>query len=285
MNQPFTYTTTNLCLSFAETFTFSAKEKDAETGYSYFGSRYYTSDLSIWLSVDPMSDKYPSLSPYTYCANNPIKLVDPNGEEFGDYYDFYGNYLGTDGNKDGIVYLVQGSSTSYIKNHKVVNKEDPNIHISQTTTYRDLATAVALFHSNGNNGGKKEVGGAYDLDGNWKEGESFDDHVKLPISVGKTSIHLHTWGKSDEIGTKKCRSPENPSDKDWDSFAGFSQNIIVGKTIGEYDCSSACFINRKPVICFYGNKKTAESNCTIGIEAAKKIINKGSTLEYIIKPF
>ncbi|MCQ2270350.1 MAG: RHS repeat-associated core domain-containing protein [Bacteroidales bacterium] len=61
--------------------TFSAKEKDTETGYSYFGSRYYSSDLSIWLSVDPQSDKYPSFSPYTYCANNPIKLVDPNGEE------------------------------------------------------------------------------------------------------------------------------------------------------------------------------------------------------------
>ena len=27
-----------------------------------------------------MSDKYPSLSPYVYCADNPIKLVDPNGE-------------------------------------------------------------------------------------------------------------------------------------------------------------------------------------------------------------
>ena len=67
--------------------TFSAKEKDAETGYSYFGSRYYSSDLSIWLSVDPMSDKYPSLSPYTYCANNPIKLVDPNGATWEDPYD------------------------------------------------------------------------------------------------------------------------------------------------------------------------------------------------------
>ena len=68
--------------SFSARFTFSAKEKDAETSYSYFGSRYYNSDLSIWLSVDPMSDKYPSLSPYTYCANNPIKLMDPNGEDY-----------------------------------------------------------------------------------------------------------------------------------------------------------------------------------------------------------
>ena len=62
-------------------YTFSAKERDSETGLSYFGARYYSSDLSIWLSVDPMSAKYPSLSPYVYCANNPIKLVDPNGEE------------------------------------------------------------------------------------------------------------------------------------------------------------------------------------------------------------
>ena len=66
----------------AAPFTFSAKEKDTETGFSYFGSRYYISDLSIWLSVDPMSDKYPSSSPYVYCANNPIKLVDPNGEDW-----------------------------------------------------------------------------------------------------------------------------------------------------------------------------------------------------------
>ncbi len=65
-------------------YTFSAKERDSETGLSYFGSRYYSSDLSVWLSVDPMSDKYPSLSPYTYCADNPVKLVDPNGEEVCD---------------------------------------------------------------------------------------------------------------------------------------------------------------------------------------------------------
>ena len=61
--------------------TFTGKERDSETGFSYFGARYYDSDLmTSWLSVDPMADKYPGLSPYAYCGWNPVKLVDPNGE-------------------------------------------------------------------------------------------------------------------------------------------------------------------------------------------------------------
>ncbi|MDD6583065.1 MAG: SpvB/TcaC N-terminal domain-containing protein [Bacteroidales bacterium] len=66
---------------YASRYTFSGKERDEETDYGYFGARYYNSDLSIWLSVDPMADKYPGLSPYTYCANNPVRLVDEDGRE------------------------------------------------------------------------------------------------------------------------------------------------------------------------------------------------------------
>ncbi|MCQ2297651.1 MAG: hypothetical protein MJZ51_03410 [Bacteroidales bacterium] len=73
--------TTNATLSAAVLrFAFSGKEKDLETGLSYFGARYYDADLTTgWLSVDPMADKYPSMSPYNYCAGNPVKLVDPDG--------------------------------------------------------------------------------------------------------------------------------------------------------------------------------------------------------------
>ncbi len=67
---------------YEERYTFTGKEKDSETGYYAFGARYYDCDLSgIFLSVDPMSDKYPSISPYAYCAWNPVKLVDPDGRE------------------------------------------------------------------------------------------------------------------------------------------------------------------------------------------------------------
>ena len=62
-------------------YTFSGKEKDDETGYSYFGARYYDSDISVWLSVDPLSDKYPYQSAYSYVGLRPINVIDPNGED------------------------------------------------------------------------------------------------------------------------------------------------------------------------------------------------------------
>jgi RHS repeat-associated protein len=60
---------------------FIGKERDSETGFSYFGARYYDSDLMTgWLSVDPMADDFLYISPYNYCEWNPVKLKDPNGE-------------------------------------------------------------------------------------------------------------------------------------------------------------------------------------------------------------
>ena len=62
-------------------YTFSGKEKDVETGYEYFGARYYDSGISILLSVDPMAEKYPHQTNYVYCSNNPVMIIDPNGED------------------------------------------------------------------------------------------------------------------------------------------------------------------------------------------------------------
>ena len=67
------------CLSI---YTFNGKEKDYESGFHYYGARYYWSELLTgWLSVDPLMDKYPSISPYAYCAWNPVVLIDPDGRD------------------------------------------------------------------------------------------------------------------------------------------------------------------------------------------------------------
>ena len=72
-------------------------------------ARHYHPTLSIWLSVDPMADKYPGVSPYAYCGNNPVVLKDPNGEEISDgiFLDEFGNTIGNDGIDDGRRYVIK----------------------------------------------------------------------------------------------------------------------------------------------------------------------------------
>ena len=69
----------------ATPYKFNGKELDEETGLYYYGARYYTPEVGIWLSVDPLSDKYPSMSAFMYCAGNPVVLVDPDGRELHDF--------------------------------------------------------------------------------------------------------------------------------------------------------------------------------------------------------
>jgi RHS repeat-associated protein len=40
--------------------------------------------LGRFTTPDPLSEKYYHLSPYAYCANNPIKLIDIDGKEWAD---------------------------------------------------------------------------------------------------------------------------------------------------------------------------------------------------------
>jgi len=60
---------------------FNGKELDSETGLYYYGARYYDPRVSLWLNVDPLAEKYPHVSPYTYTLNNPIKFIDPDGQD------------------------------------------------------------------------------------------------------------------------------------------------------------------------------------------------------------
>ncbi len=62
---------------------FNGKEKTAEiTNDNYdYGARIYDGRLGRWLAVDPLQKKYPDVSPYTYCLNNVILFIDPNGKE------------------------------------------------------------------------------------------------------------------------------------------------------------------------------------------------------------
>jgi RHS repeat-associated protein len=82
---------------------FTLKERDNETGLDYFGARYYSSNQGRFTGVDPyniilekQADEHSAVATrqflrylgepqnwnrYVYVANNPLKYIDPDGEE------------------------------------------------------------------------------------------------------------------------------------------------------------------------------------------------------------
>jgi len=66
--------------SWSTPYKFNAKELDEETGLYYYGARYYDPRTSVWISVDPLAEKYSGWSSYVYVHDNPLRFTDPDGK-------------------------------------------------------------------------------------------------------------------------------------------------------------------------------------------------------------
>ena len=58
---------------------FNGKELDQETGYYYYGARYYDPQTALWFGTDPLAHINPQVSPYVYCKSNPVCRIDLDG--------------------------------------------------------------------------------------------------------------------------------------------------------------------------------------------------------------
>lgn len=98
---------TDLILDDSNRYRFSGKEEQTFMNgtYSDFGARLYSSDIQRWTTPDPLAEKYYDLSPYAFCANNPINFVDPDGRSW--YYNLYsGDFVAHIDDDDDYIYLV-----------------------------------------------------------------------------------------------------------------------------------------------------------------------------------
>ncbi|MEI6697267.1 MAG: hypothetical protein WCO13_14530 [Bacteroidota bacterium] len=208
---------------------------------------YKVDPVVFALSVDPLSDKYPSISPYAYCIWNPVKFVDPNGKDVvlliaKDGAGGYG-HMGAviqDGNGK-FYYMTVGNADANAGTFQLLSSGNQGGMVLQPLEAKNMTEAVSLAKQDQNNSpytdqvqfntstsmDKAIYGNAQELQKNINSGETkynaltnnCADAVVKTVEKG-TGIKLPT-GVSPKPNDKFAKIKEN---------AGMVQNNIDLKT-------------------------------------------------------
>ena len=139
-----------------------------------------------------MSDKYPSMSPYTYCADNPVRLVDPNGEDPIYTKNFWGKIkkIGDDGKCCTGSYLVRGSAARKVRSATKkgdfhtgnLSASDNVVHVPTGQVLNDVQSSVTQ---------------------SLESGASPDERVEFGGHALENDIHARIWDPGKSTQTKE----------------------------------------------------------------------------------
>ena len=102
---------------------FNGKELENYTlGTTYlgtldYGARHYDPRIARWTVPDPMAEKYYGLSGYVYCANNPMRYIDPDGRDWRDLIRGISDAFIDDLNPNPIAPTISSSSSASNESH------------------------------------------------------------------------------------------------------------------------------------------------------------------------
>ncbi|MCD8043555.1 MAG: RHS repeat-associated core domain-containing protein [Tannerellaceae bacterium] len=62
---------------------YNGQEKESDFGLNLYDyhARWYDPTVGSFTSMDPLAEKYYSVSPYVYTFNNPVRFIDPDGKD------------------------------------------------------------------------------------------------------------------------------------------------------------------------------------------------------------
>ncbi|MGV3632540.1 MAG: hypothetical protein ACO1O6_15130 [Bacteroidota bacterium] len=198
-----------------------------ETDTLYSEANLDPTIISRWYSLDPLAAKYPAISPYAFCVNNPIYFVDPDGQDI------------KPANKEADA-LIAGLAQKYGKalNIEVGNydKSDPNnlslkqtFYVSKNSTLSKKAIKSAL-KKNDIKTTKENIDEAYAFYLGLR-----DDKV-IEVSVVTIGAQTQATTRSPENTTGGSYAGDKPLQTDnaeYDEFYGILQNTGLTPELGD----------------------------------------------------
>lgn len=236
-------------ISSNQRYKFNGKELDRMFGLdSYdYGARMYDPSMIRWRSIDPLCEKYYSISPYAYCNNDPINSFDKDGMYI--YMLFYvAGYarIGYDGDDD--FKAAAYTRKADIEKSKWFNKQRDIVIVSEIENFADLAQLVSKnINENKKYGKTIEVGiwSHSGYDGPIGSVNTDDEDI-----IGSRQLSLSGWEKINfnwaanaSIGIYGCNSGKSDDDSGKNFAKSISKNANM-KNVNVYgQPSSSAFSN------------------------------------------
>ncbi len=194
------------------------------------GARFQTTD-GIFTGIDPLAEKYYHISPYAYCAGNPVNMIDPTGMDLSDYYSLSGKLLKTidDGNPQKYFLLNNNK-----KNIDQTIEDGLIVEVPTNEIISMMDEVYSLTESTG-----KEHG--------FRVGEK--NGVSIIVSGDETSITSKQWEPAvddlrENVGEyvaydvhshpkDNAGATNIPSQTDKDNAVGNKPNYVLGYSVSE----------------------------------------------------
>ena len=156
---------------------YNGKELDSKSGLDWYdyGARMYDAALGRFMKTDRFSEKYVSLSPYQYGANNPVNNIDVNG--------------------DSVWYTRNGDIVTMHVTAKIFNNSSDNINMARAA--KDIVSDIKSTYE-----GKFE----------WSDNKTYNLKVDMDLKVAtsmkdvENSDHLFVLADSDSKGARGATS-------------------------------------------------------------------------------
>ena len=211
---------------------FSGKELSPHGGLNFydFHARTYDPARGQFLTPDPLAEKYPWMSPYTYCMNNPIRFIDPLGMDTVHVLDQGTRPLdnGTAGQTyTADIYVIQNGTI----NGPYSGSSYPNSksNTDNTTSFNTVNEGEHQYNnSSGHKGGTKKGLNLVDSNGNRNSPGTDPDGNSVTMSYVNVHAGASDNGNYSSRGSQGCITI-NPSDVD-SFFGNFDWSGSGGKT-------------------------------------------------------
>ena len=228
-------------------YTFSGKEKQhlrfQEVDYADFSARFYDPEGVIFIQQDPLQDDSPTLSAYTYCGNNPITIIDPDGRD--SVYVFDRSMRPNDQGKKGETYTAEifveknGTVTGPYRGSSYPNSKSNS---DNSTKYNTVNEGEHKFNNkHGHHGGTEKGLNLVDQSGNRNTSGTNPNGDEVTM----TNVNVHEGasdnGNYNSRGSQGCITI-HPDDTD-NFFSNFSWDAKKNSTKGS--SNGSIFIYRK----------------------------------------